>query len=143
MSKIDKNSIAITREQHAKIKGVIERGDYASTSEVIRTALRDWELKEELRCFEGERAVHCAVDGKFVALGCDPQSAVHAPRFVRPDLRSFRTAPISFSIASCKMTWRSCGSCMPPAISTISFEKSQEAAQSTKAERRAPSRRDT
>ena len=55
MSKIDKISIAITREQHAKVKAAVKRGDYASTSEVIRTALREWELKEELRRIEGER----------------------------------------------------------------------------------------
>jgi Arc/MetJ-type ribon-helix-helix transcriptional regulator len=53
MSKIDKISVAITREQHAKIKAAIDRGDYASTSEVIRTALREWELKEEMRRLEG------------------------------------------------------------------------------------------
>jgi antitoxin ParD1/3/4 len=47
--------VAITREQHAKIKAAIDRGDYASTSEVIRTALREWELKEEMRRLEGER----------------------------------------------------------------------------------------
>lgn len=55
MSKIDKISVAITRKQHAKIKAAIDRGDYASTSEVIRTALREWELKEEMRRIEGER----------------------------------------------------------------------------------------
>jgi antitoxin ParD1/3/4 len=55
MTKIDKISVAITREQHAKIKAAIERGDYASTSEVIRTALREWELREEMRRLEGER----------------------------------------------------------------------------------------
>ena len=55
MSKIDKISVAITREQHAKIKAAVNRGDYASTSEVIRTALREWELKEEMRRLEGER----------------------------------------------------------------------------------------
>ena len=55
MSKIDKISVAITREQHAKIKAAIDRGDYASTSEVIRTDLREWELKEEMRRLEGER----------------------------------------------------------------------------------------
>ena len=52
MTKIDKISVAITREQHAKIKAAVERGDYATTSEVIRTALREWELKEELRRIE-------------------------------------------------------------------------------------------
>ena len=55
MTKIDKLSISLTREQHAKIKAAVKRGDYASTSEVIRTALREWELKEELRRLEGER----------------------------------------------------------------------------------------
>ena len=55
MSKIEKISVAITAEQHAKIKAAIERGDYATTSEVIRTALREWELKEEMRRLEGER----------------------------------------------------------------------------------------
>jgi antitoxin ParD1/3/4 len=54
MTKIDKISVTITREQHAKIKAAVERGDYATTSEVIRTALREWELKEELRRIEGE-----------------------------------------------------------------------------------------
>jgi Arc/MetJ-type ribon-helix-helix transcriptional regulator len=34
MSKIDKISIVITREQHAKIKAAVDRGDYASTSSV-------------------------------------------------------------------------------------------------------------
>jgi antitoxin ParD1/3/4 len=55
MAKIDKISVSLTREQHDKIKAAVERGDYASTSEVIRTALREWELKEELRRLEGER----------------------------------------------------------------------------------------
>jgi antitoxin ParD1/3/4 len=55
MSKIDKISVTVTREQHQKIKAAVERGDYASTSEVIRTALREWELKEEMRRLEGER----------------------------------------------------------------------------------------
>src|SRR6185503_20592535 len=55
MTKIDKISVAITHEQHAKLKAAVGRGDYATTSEVIRTALREWELKEELRRIEGER----------------------------------------------------------------------------------------
>jgi antitoxin ParD1/3/4 len=54
-SKIEKISVAITAGQHAKIKAAVERGDYATTSEVIRTALREWELKEEMRRLEGER----------------------------------------------------------------------------------------
>jgi antitoxin ParD1/3/4 len=54
-AKIEKISVAITAEQHAKIKAMVERGDYATTSEVIRAALREWEQKEEMRHLEGER----------------------------------------------------------------------------------------
>jgi antitoxin ParD1/3/4 len=54
-TRIEKISVAITAEQHARIKAAVERGDYATTSEVIRTALREWELKEEMRRLEGER----------------------------------------------------------------------------------------
>mgnify|MGYP001343542102 CR=1 FL=1 len=55
MSNIDEISIAITREQHEKIKAAVEAGAYATTSEVIRAALRDWEFREELRRLERER----------------------------------------------------------------------------------------
>jgi antitoxin ParD1/3/4 len=63
MSKIDKISITVTREQHEKVRAAVERGDYASTSEVIRTALREWELKEEMRRLEGERIAKLWDDG--------------------------------------------------------------------------------
>lgn len=55
MSKITKISISITPGQLEKIQKAVERGDYASTSEVIRTALRGWELKEEMQERERER----------------------------------------------------------------------------------------
>ena len=55
MSNISKISIAVTNEQLEKIKAAVATGDYASTSEVIRAALRDWELKEELRQLEMKR----------------------------------------------------------------------------------------
>ena len=76
MSKIDKLSITVTREQHAKIKAAVERGDYASTSEVIRTALREWELKEELRRLEGERI------GRLWDEGIASGAAREGPAFV-------------------------------------------------------------
>lgn len=31
------------------VKGAVEGGDYASTSEVIREALRDWKMKREVQ----------------------------------------------------------------------------------------------
>ncbi|MEQ1612149.1 MAG: type II toxin-antitoxin system ParD family antitoxin [Hyphomicrobiaceae bacterium] len=54
MSTTDKISIAITRQQHDLVKSAVERGGYASTSEVIREALRDWELKQRLRASQFE-----------------------------------------------------------------------------------------
>jgi antitoxin ParD1/3/4 len=62
-AKIEKISVAITAGQYAKIKAAVERGDYATTSEVIRTALREWELKEEMRRLEGERVAKLWDDG--------------------------------------------------------------------------------
>lgn len=54
MSTTDKISIAITRQQHELVKAAVECGDYASTSEVIREALREWELKQRLRASQFE-----------------------------------------------------------------------------------------
>jgi antitoxin ParD1/3/4 len=54
MSTTDKISIAITSQQLQLVKAAVERGDYASTSEVIREALRDWELKQRLRASQFE-----------------------------------------------------------------------------------------
>jgi antitoxin ParD1/3/4 len=36
------------------VKGAVEGGDYASTSEVVREALRDWKMKRALRLKEME-----------------------------------------------------------------------------------------
>jgi antitoxin ParD1/3/4 len=42
MSKVEKISIALTDEMLASVKAAVASGDYASSSEVIRHALRDW-----------------------------------------------------------------------------------------------------
>ncbi|MBN9071232.1 MAG: type II toxin-antitoxin system ParD family antitoxin [Rhizobiales bacterium] len=55
MSEIQKISIALTREQVAMIREAVDSGAYASTSEVIREALRGWKLREPLRTAEVER----------------------------------------------------------------------------------------
>ena len=45
MGKVEKISIALTDEMLASVKSAVESGDYASSSEVIRDALRDWKLR--------------------------------------------------------------------------------------------------
>lgn len=55
MSDIHKISIAISGEQLRAVKDAVASGAYASTSEVIRDALRGWQLREPLRKAEVER----------------------------------------------------------------------------------------
>jgi antitoxin ParD1/3/4 len=47
MSKVEKISIALTDEILASVKAAVASGDYASSSEVIRHALRDWKGQRE------------------------------------------------------------------------------------------------
>lgn len=49
MSDIHKVSVALTGEQIAALKAVVETGEYATTSEIVREAIRDWQLKHALR----------------------------------------------------------------------------------------------
>jgi antitoxin ParD1/3/4 len=47
MGKVEKISIALTDEMLASVKDAVASGDYASSSEVIRHALRDWKKQRE------------------------------------------------------------------------------------------------
>jgi antitoxin ParD1/3/4 len=49
MAGIERLTITLPTDMAGLVKGVVEGGDYASSSEVIREALRDWKLKRELR----------------------------------------------------------------------------------------------
>lgn len=49
MSHVEKLSIALTPEMAAVVRQCVESGEYASSSEVIREALRDWGLKRSLQ----------------------------------------------------------------------------------------------
>ncbi len=49
MPDVQKVSIALTNEQLAALKAAVETGEYATTSEAVREALRDWKWKRDLR----------------------------------------------------------------------------------------------
>jgi len=49
MAGVEKITIAITQDMAALVRQAVEQGDYASSSEVIREALRDWKTKRALR----------------------------------------------------------------------------------------------
>ena len=46
---VEKLSVALTPEMMAMVRAAVERGDYASTSEVIRDALRGWGAEQKQR----------------------------------------------------------------------------------------------
>ncbi|HLJ71510.1 MAG TPA: ribbon-helix-helix protein, CopG family [Roseiarcus sp.] len=52
MSEIERLTITLTAEMAAAVKHAVEIGDYASTSEVVRSALRDWKTKRALQLEE-------------------------------------------------------------------------------------------
>lgn len=49
MTTVEKISIALPPELVTIIRGAVDTGEYASSSEVVRDALRDWTHKRNLR----------------------------------------------------------------------------------------------
>lgn len=52
MSTIERVTVTMPVEMAAFVKAVVDEGEYASTSEVIRESLRDWKLKRAMRLQE-------------------------------------------------------------------------------------------
>ena len=52
MPEIERLTITMPLELAAVVRQAVETGDYASTSEVVRAALRDWKLKRTLQLEE-------------------------------------------------------------------------------------------
>ncbi|MFG1295581.1 ribbon-helix-helix domain-containing protein [Xanthobacter variabilis] len=49
MANVEKVSVALTPEMAAMMREVVEAGEYASASEVMREALRDWKYRRTQR----------------------------------------------------------------------------------------------
>jgi len=49
MATVEKISIALTQDMAALVRQAVESGEYASSSEVIRDALRGWKMKRALQ----------------------------------------------------------------------------------------------
>ena len=47
MASVEKVSVALTNEQVSALKAAVDSGEYATTSEIVREAVRDWQLKRE------------------------------------------------------------------------------------------------
>ena len=48
MPNVEKMSIALTPEMATAVRAAVANGEYVSSSEVIREALRDWQLRRSL-----------------------------------------------------------------------------------------------
>lgn len=49
MSNVEKVSVALTPDMAALMREVVNSGEYASNSEVVREALRDWKFKRSMQ----------------------------------------------------------------------------------------------
>ena len=70
MANVEKVSIALTPDMMALVRDAIASGEYASSSEVIRDALRDWKTKRALHAIGIEELRRLAAEG--VASGSRP-----------------------------------------------------------------------
>ncbi|MDR3535484.1 MAG: type II toxin-antitoxin system ParD family antitoxin [Acetobacteraceae bacterium] len=52
MADIERMTITLPSDMAAVVKGAVEGGDYASSSQVVREALRDWKTKRALQIQE-------------------------------------------------------------------------------------------
>ena len=46
MANVEKMTIALTAEQAVFVRGAVDTGEYASTSEAIREAVREWKERQ-------------------------------------------------------------------------------------------------
>ena len=52
MFEIERMTITLPTDMAAALKGAVVAGDYASTSEVVREAIRDWKMKRAVQVQE-------------------------------------------------------------------------------------------
>lgn len=48
MANVEKMTIALTAEQAVFVRGAVDTGEYASTSEAIREAVREWKERRDM-----------------------------------------------------------------------------------------------
>ena len=68
MPDVQKVSVALTGEQLVALKAAVETGEYATTSEIVREAIRDWQFKRELR----QEDLRCCANSGIKARPAEP-----------------------------------------------------------------------
>ena len=69
MPEIQKIGVALTAEQVKTLKDAVETGEYGTTSEIVREALREWQWKRELRDEELSRMRELSIPHLFKMWG--------------------------------------------------------------------------
>jgi antitoxin ParD1/3/4 len=64
MSNVEKISVALTMQQAAMLRDAVGTGAYATTSEIVREAVRDWSAKWEARQADARRLSELWNEGK-------------------------------------------------------------------------------
>jgi len=76
MANVEKVSIALTADMATMVKEAVASGDYASSSEVVREALRDWKTKRAFARHQLDELRRLVAEGH--ASGSSPWQGVDA-----------------------------------------------------------------
>ena len=71
MAKAEKITVALSDDTLSAVRDAVGSGDYASTSEVIRDALRDWKLKRRVAQMELDEMRRLVQEGAESGPGID------------------------------------------------------------------------
>jgi antitoxin ParD1/3/4 len=64
MAKLERITVTMPEEMAAKMRVAVESGEYATTSEIVREALRDWEDYHERRKLKLEQLRAMIAEGE-------------------------------------------------------------------------------
>ncbi len=64
MAKLERITVTMPEEMAAKMRAAVEAGEYATTSEIVREALRDWNEYQERRQAKLERLRELIAEGE-------------------------------------------------------------------------------
>jgi antitoxin ParD1/3/4 len=89
MASVEKITIALTQEMAGFIRGAVKSGEYASTSEAIRDAVREWKERRDLLGYTAEELRALVEDG----LQSGPSSRSSMDEVKAEARRRFEAAP--------------------------------------------------
>ncbi len=63
MAEIETFSVALTSEMAAELRAAVEGGEYASVSEIVRDALRDWRSRRTVEALQTDELKRLVREG--------------------------------------------------------------------------------